>query len=143
MNTSQRQYQNKDARTFDVDILNIEHATKFQIDYKSFVKLDTGLSELNIYFSVYGRLDRIEQREFNDLRKQSFKSIPENAFKVEINRFNKRKWKREHDSVYIDSNMHVGDIEESMLDEPNILAQILALDPKLDYSQFLYYNYPR
>ena len=53
---------------------------------------------LYLDFSSYETLDVKQQREFNNLRKQSFTSIPENAFQVEINRFNKRKWKRKHDS---------------------------------------------
>ena len=89
-------YQNNDEKKI-VDILDNAYAAKFLEKYQSFVKY-TGLSELKIDFSVYGRLDRIQQKEFNNLRKQSFISIPENAFQVETNRFNKRKWKRKHDS---------------------------------------------
>ena len=90
-------YQNNDEKKIGVDILDNAYAAKFLEKYQSFVKY-TGLSELKIDFSVYGRLDMIQQREFNNLRKQSFISIPENAFKVVINRFNKRKWKRKQDS---------------------------------------------
>ena len=90
-------YQNNDEKKIGVDILDNAYAAKFLEKYQSFVKY-TSLSELKIDFSVYGRLDRIQQKEFNNLRKQSFISIPENAFQDEINRFNKRKWKRKHDS---------------------------------------------
>ena len=102
MNTSQRQYRNKDVISFNVYILDLVNTIKFVIDNWPFVKYKfdpyTGLVELSIDFSVYGRLDKRQEKEFNNLRKQSFTSIPENAFQDEINRFNKRKWKRKNDS---------------------------------------------
>ena len=90
---------NNDVKEFRFTVRNDATAKRFLKAYQSFVWLNTmGLKFLYIDFSVYGTLDVIKQRKFNNLRKQSFISIPENAIQDEITRFNKRKWKRKHDS---------------------------------------------
>ena len=86
-------------RTFVVQIKNQILSKKFFKEFRSFAKLEIQKSTnctLNIDFEGYGKLDVRQQRNFNTLRNKCFATIPEGSIRVEINRFNKRKWKRKH-----------------------------------------------
>ena len=123
MNTSERNCKRIDIGTFSVHILDHTHATKFLYQYRSCVRLNTAdLLQLSIDFSVYGTLDRIQQKEFENLRKKSFVSIPENAFKVETNRFNKRKWKRKYDSKPKSKKLQHSSLKPSNADHQSLYS---------------------
>ena len=74
-------------------------ADTFMKKHQTFVWLNRmGIPLLYINFSVYGTLNVKQRREFNELGKQSFLTIPEYAFSTKSKRINKLKIKRKHDS---------------------------------------------
>ena len=94
MNNSQREH-----LIFNVHIKDETEADTFMKKYQQFVWLNRmGILLLYINYSMYGKLNVKQRREFNELGKQSFLTIPEYAFSTKSKRINKLKINRKHDS---------------------------------------------
>ena len=94
MNNSQRQH-----LKFHVHIKDDTNADTFLKKHQTFVWLNRmGILLLYINYSMYGKLNVKQRREFNELGKQAFLTIPEYAFSTKSKRNKKLKINRKHDS---------------------------------------------